>query len=303
VPALPPPRAANERPNADGLGHDAWRERIYLLGLSLPALALITVTMVVPVGWLFWLSLFADDGRMSLVNYRRLVEQPSYGRILLATFEISALTTALCVVLGYVLAYMLSQLPPRRAAFCMIGVLMPFWTSILVRTYAWLVLLQRDGLINGWGITLGLWRTPLALVYNLDGTVIGLVHIMLPFLVLPLYGSMRAIDRDYLKAAANLGAGPLQVFWRVFFPLSQPGLFAGTVIVFILCLGSYVTPAVLGGGKVIMVANAVASEIDLFSNWGAASALGVVLLLATAILLYAVSRVIRLDRALGGGGS
>jgi putative spermidine/putrescine transport system permease protein/spermidine/putrescine transport system permease protein len=259
--------------------------------------------MVLPVGWLFWLSLFDDDGQFGLENYRRLIQQPSYGRILLATFEISALTTLICAVFGYLLAYLLAQLSRRRAAILMIGVLMPFWTSILVRTYAWLVLLQRDGLINAWGMQLGLWRQPLALAYNLTGTVIGLVHIMLPFLVLPLYGSMRAIDRDCLRAAASLGANPVATFWRVYFPLSQPGLFAGAVIVFILCLGAYVTPAVLGGGKVIMTANAVASDIELFFNWGAASALGVVLLLLTAILLYAASRMVRLDRIFGGHGS
>jgi ABC-type spermidine/putrescine transport system permease subunit I len=259
--------------------------------------------MVLPVGWLFWLSLFDDDGQFGLANYRRLIEQPSYGRILLATFEISALTTAICVVFGYLLAYLLAQLSPRRAGLLMIGVLMPFWTSILVRTYAWLVLLQRDGLINAWGMQLGLWRQPLALAYSLSGTVIGLVHIMLPFLVLPLYGSMRAIDRDCLKAAASLGANPVAAFWRVYFPLSQPGLFAGAVIVFILSLGAYVTPAVLGGGKVIMAANAVASDVELFFDWGPASALGVVLLVLTALLLGVAARLVRLDRVFGGHGS
>ena len=291
-----------EMPNAAGLRRDATRERITLFSLSLPALALVAVTMVIPVGWLFMLSFFDDDGQLSLVNYQRLIEQPSYGRVLVNTFEISLLTTAICIVVGYLLAYMLVQLSPRRAALCMIGVLMPFWTSILVRTYAWLVMLQRDGLINDWGMHLGLWKAPLALVYNLNGTVLGLVHILLPFLVLPVYGSMRAIDPDYLKAAANLGASPTVAFWRVFFPLSQPGLFAGAVIVFILCLGSYVTPAVLGGGKVLMVANAVASDIELFFNWGAASAFGVVLLLLTALLLYLASRAVRLDRIFGSQG-
>lgn len=290
-------------PNAAGLRHDATRERLMLFGLSLPALTLITVTMVLPVGWLFWLSLFDDDGNLGFANYARLIEQPSYARILLATFEISALTTAICAVLGYLLTYLLAQLSPRFASLLMIGVLMPFWTSILVRTYAWLVLLQRDGVINTWGIKLGLWDKPLALAYNTTGTVLGLVHIMLPFLVLPLYGSMRAIDRDCLKAAASLGANPVTAFWRVYFPLSQPGLFAGAVIVFILCLGAYVTPAVLGGGKVLMAANAVASDIELFFNWGAASALGVVLLALTAALLYGASRIVRLDRVFGSHGS
>lgn len=289
-------------PNQAGLRHDAIRERISLFSLSLPALLLVIVTMVIPVGWLFSLSFYNDNGELSLENYRRLIEQPSYGRVLLATFEVSAVTTAICVVIGYMLAYLLVQLSPRRAALCMIGVLMPFWTSILVRTYAWLVLLQRDGVINGWGTQLGLWKTPLAFVYNFEGTIVGLVHILLPFLVLPVYGSMRAIDRDYLKAATSLGASPFGAFWLVFFPLSQPGLFAGAVIVFILCLGSYVTPAVLGGGKVIMVANAVASDIELFFNWGAASAFGAVLLFLTVVLLWVASRVVRLDRLFGSEG-
>jgi len=289
-------------PNAAGLRRDAARERWTLLGLGLPALLLVTVTMVIPVGWLFWLSFLADDGSLSLVHYQRMVEQPSYGRIFRATFEISAIATAICVLLGYPLAYVLSQLPTRVANLCMIGVLMPFWTSILVRTYAWLVLLQRQGLINGWGIKLGLWEEPLALVHNLTGTLIGMVHIMLPFLVLPLYGSMRAIDRDYLKAAANLGASPTRTFWQVFFPLSLPGLLAGALIVFILCLGFYVTPALLGGGRVIMVANRIANDIEIFFNWGAASALGVVLLALTFLVLLAATRLVRLDRVFGGHG-
>jgi ABC-type spermidine/putrescine transport system permease subunit I len=287
-------------PNAGGLRRDARAERLALFGLGLPALLLVTITMVLPVAWLFWLSFLGDDGAFSLVHYARLIEQPSYARIFRATFEISAIATVICIVLGYPLAYVMSQLPPRIAALCMIGVLMPFWTSILVRTYAWLVLLQRQGLINSWGIKLGLWDEPLALVHNLTGTLIGMVHIMLPFLILPLYGSMRAIDGDYLKAAANLGASPTRAFFLVFLPLSLPGLLAGSLIVFILCLGFYVTPALLGGGKVIMVANRIANDIEIFFNWGAASALGVVLLVLTAIILFAAARLVRLDRVFGG---
>ncbi|BBK32432.1 ABC transporter permease [Allostella humosa] len=260
------------------------------------------VAMVLPVGWLFWLSFLADDGSLSLEHYRRMLAEPSYGRTFVTTFQVSILTTGICILLGYPLAYVLAQLPRRAANLCMIGVLLPFWTSLLVRTYAWLVLLQRQGLVNQWGIKLGLWTEPVALVHNLNGTLIGMVHIMLPFLILPVYGSMRAIDRDYIKAAANLGAGPVAAFWKVFLPLSLPGLFGGALIVFILCLGFYVTPAVLGGGRVIMVSNRIATDIELFFNWGAASALGVVLLGLTLVLLYLASRLVRLDRVLGGGG-
>jgi len=286
--------------NARALRRDAARERLALFGLCSPALLLVLVIMIIPVGWLFWLSFVGEKGGLSMENYQRMIDSRAYLQIFRITFEVSAITTVVCVLLGYPLAYFLSQLPSRAANLCMIAVLVPLWTSLLVRTYAWLVLLQRRGLINTWGMDLGLWHDPIAIVHNLLGTLIGMVHIMLPFLILPVYGSMKTIDRDYLKAAANLGARPAQVFWKVFFPLSLPGLFAGGLIVFILCLGFYVTPAILGGGRVIMVAMSIATNIELFVNWGAASALGVVLLALTLLILYVASRVIRLDQVLGG---
>ena len=289
--------------NAAELRRDALAERVGLLCLSAPALLLVLVTMLLPVGWLFGLSLLADDGSFTLEHYQRMIEQPSYARTFRTTFEVSLLTTAICVLLGYPLAYFLSQLPRRAANLCMIAVLLPLWTSLLVRTYAWLVLLQRRGLINQWAIDLGLWSEPIALVHNLTGTLIGMVHVMLPFLVLPVYASMIAIDRDYLKAAANLGAGPVKSFWLVFLPLSLPGLATGALLVFIICLGFYVTPAVLGGGKVIMVSSRIANDIELFFNWGAASALGVVLLALTLAFMYVASKLLRgrglLSRAAG----
>ncbi len=290
-----------EKVNEEGLRQDALRERMALFGLCSPALILVMVVMVVPVGWLFYVSFLADDGSFTLEHYQRMVESKSYARIFRNTFEVSILTTLVCILIGYPLAYFMSQLPRRAAALCMLTVLLPFWTSLLVRTYAWLVLLQRKGLINNWAIELGLWDEPIKLVHNLNGTLIGMVHIMLPFLILPVYGAMRAIDKDYVKAAANLGAGPSQAFWRVFFPLSLPGLFAGGLIVFVLCLGFFVTPAVLGGGKVIMVAMRISTNIELFFNWGAASALGVVLLVLTLIILYLAARLLRFDQVMGGG--
>lgn len=277
-------------PHQHALRRSALMERLGLLGLVTPALALVLVIMLVPVGWLFYLSLLSDQGTWTLEHYQRMWEQPSYGRTFRTTFEVSLLTTGLCIVLGYPLAYFLSGLPRRAANLCMIAVLLPLWTSLLVRTYAWLVLLQRRGLVNNWGIELGLWDEPLALVHNLTGTLIGTVHVMLPFMVLPLYSAMRAIDRNYLRAAANLGAGPIRSFWLVFFPLAMPGLLTGSLIVFILCLGFYVTPAVLGGGKVIMVSSRIANDIEIFFNWGAASALGVVLLVMTVFIVWIAGR-------------
>lgn len=287
--------------HAAGLRRDALLERLSLLGLAAPAVLLILVTIALPVGWLFGLSFLTESGGFTLQHYERLVQQPSYARIFAATFKVSFITTAICVLLGYPLAYVLAQLPRKVAALCLVAVMLPFWTSILVRTYAWLVLLQRQGLVNKWGMQLGLWDEPVALVHNLTGTLIGMVHIMLPFMVLPLLGSMRAIDGDLVKAAANLGASPTRAFWKVYFPLSLPGLLAGALIVFIICLGFYVTPAVLGGGKVILVSNQIANDIELFFNWGPASALGVVLLVLTLACLGVASKLTRLDRALGEG--
>lgn len=295
--------ALNNIPNAAALKRTALWERIGLLSLVSPALLLITVIMVLPVGWLFYLSVLSDAGSFSLEHYRRMWEQPSYARTFWVTFEVSVLTTGICLLLGYPLAYFMSELPKRTANLCMIAVLLPLWTSLLVRTYAWLVLLQRRGLINSWGMELGLWNEPLELVHNLTGTLIGTVHVMLPFIVLPLYAAMRGINRDYLKAAANLGASPTRTFWQVFFPLSMPGLVTGSLIVFILCLGFYITPAVLGGGKVIMVSSRIANDIEIFFNWGAASALGVVLLLLTLLLILAASRLIKLEDALRDRGT
>ncbi len=289
--------------NAAGLRRDGRLERLKLFGLSSPALLLVLVILVVPVGWLFYVSFIGADGTFSMENYERMIKRKSYARIFQTTFEVSLLTTALCILIGYPLAYFMSQLPTKLANLCLITVLLPFWTSLLVRTYAWLVLLQKNGLVNNWAISLGLWDEPVKIVHNLNGTLIGMVHIMLPFLILPVYGAMRAIDRDYLKAAANLGASPRRAFWTVFFPLSTPGLFAGALMVFILCLGFFVTPAVLGGGKVIMVSMKIVSNIELFVNWGAASALGVVLLVLTVVVLWIASRFLRLDQMTGGGHS
>lgn len=287
--------------HAAGLRRDERLERWKLFGLASPAILLVLVVLVIPVGWLFYVSFVGADGNFSLENYERMVSRKSYLRIFVTTFQVSILTTALCIVIGYPLAYFISQLPTRWANLCLVTVLLPFWTSLLVRTYAWLVLLQKQGLMNQWAISLGLWDEPLKFVHNMTGTLIGMVHIMLPFLILPVYGAMRAINKDYLKAASNLGASPRRAFWTVFFPLSTPGLFAGSLMVFVLCLGFFVTPAVLGGGRVIMVSMKIVSNIELFVNWGAASSLGVVLLVLTVIVLWVASRFTRLEQMAGGG--
>jgi putative spermidine/putrescine transport system permease protein/spermidine/putrescine transport system permease protein len=287
--------------NEAGLRSDEQRERWMVLGLCGPSLFVVAVVMMVPVAWLFWLSFVGADGSLSWENYTRLWQSSSYARIFRITFEVAFVTTGICMLFGYPLAYMISQLPRRAANLAMIAVLLPFWTSLLVRTYAWLVLLQRKGLINEWMIDAGIIDTPLRLVHNFTGNIIGMSQIMLPFLVLPLYASMKVIDSDYLKAAANLGASPIAAFWRVFFPLSLPGLFAGVLLVFVISLGFFVTPVVLGGGRIIMVAMRIEKSISLYSNWGAASALAVVLLIMTLVCLAIAAKFLNLDKAMGGG--
>lgn len=271
-----------------------------LLGLAAPSILIIIAVIMIPLGWLFYLSLIGKGGEFSLVNYQKMIEYKSYARVYLTTFEVSILTTLVCILIGYPLAYFLAQLPRRMAGIFMLTVLLPFWTSLLVRTYAWLVLLQKKGLLNEFAMQIGLWETPVKLVHNMTGTLIGMAHIMLPFLVLPLYGAMRRIEPDLMRAAANLGAKPVQVFWKVFFPMSLPGMVAGSLIVFVLCLGFYVTPAVLGGGRVVMVATQITAILENQFNWGAASALGVVLLIATLIILYLAGRLLKLDNILFG---
>ncbi len=274
------------------------RERWLLQSLVLPGLALIGLIALAPIGWLFWLSVQGSSG-FTLEHYQRLLDE-SYLRTLKTTFELSILVTVLSIALGYPLAYLISQARPRLAALLMLLVLFPVWTSLLVRCYAWLVLLQRRGVVNSWLQDMGIIDAPLRLMHNFTGTTIGMLHIMLPFMILPLYASMRSIDRDYMRAAANLGASPVRAFWQVFVPLSLPGLFAGIIIVFVLCLGFYVTPALLGGGRVYMWSMQIERNVTYYADWGAASALGVVLLVLTLGILWAVGRLIGFDRIVGG---
>jgi ABC-type spermidine/putrescine transport system permease subunit I len=275
------------------------QERYKLFGLTLPYLLLVTALIIIPIGWLFYMSFIGRDGTLSLENYTRMIDSKAYMRIFITTFKISILTTLICAMLGYPLTYFMSQLPKKWAGLCMIGVLIPFWTSLLVRTYAWLVLLQKKGIVNTILVDLELISAPIKFVHNTSGTLIGMAHIMLPFLILPLYANMRTIDKDCIRAAASLGATPSRAFWTVFFPLSIPGLLAGLLIVFVLCLGFYVTPAILGGGRVIMVAMKISSNIELYFSWGAASALGVVLLLFTLLILFLASKLVSMDQISG----
>jgi len=240
---------------------------------------------------MIYLSFIGEDGTFSFEHYIRLWTSPVYGQVFSLTFRVSFFTTLLVAIIGYPLAYVLAQLPDRIQNWALLFVLLPLWTPVLVRTSAWLVLLQDGGLINQSLMGLGLIAEPLALSHNLTGALIGMVQIMLPFLVLPLFASMKAIDHNLMAAASNLGARPSRAFRDVFFPLSLPGFLSGILIVFVLCLGFYVTPAVLGGGRVIMAAMRIDANVRVYSSWGAASSLGVVLLVITILLILVAALV------------
>jgi ABC-type spermidine/putrescine transport system permease subunit I len=294
--------SADAAVNAAAYRADANREQTILAGLTAPAFAILTIMLFLPVGWLFWLSVYGSDG-FTAENYTRMVVEPAYISTFITTFELALLVTALSILLGYPLAYMISLLPPRAASFCLTLVLVPFWTALLVRTYAWLALLQRRGLINMLLMKWGVITEPLALVHNFTGTVIGMLHIMVPFLVLPLYANMRALNADFPRAAASLGASPTATFWRVTLPLTLPGLAAGVVMVFVICLGFYITPQFLGGGRVNTISMKIQQNVATYFDWGAASALGVVLLLITALTFWLLNMVFPLRRLAEGDGA
>ncbi|AXT45084.1 ABC transporter permease [Chromobacterium rhizoryzae] len=224
-----------------------------------------------------------DLGELS----RAMPDQGIYLSVFTRTFWMSLVVTALCLLLAYPLAYLLASLPTRRSNLLMIMVLLPFWTSVLVRVAAWIVLLQSGGLINTALLSLGLIEQPLQLVFNRVGVYIAMVHILLPFMILPIYSVMKGISPSYLRAAISLGCHPFASFWRVYAPQTVAGVGAGCLLVFILSIGYYITPALLGSPNDQMVSYFVAFYTNTTINWGMATALGGLLLAAT-LLLYAV---------------
>lgn len=241
------------------------------------------------------------DGSIEHVPSDRAV----YVDILMRTLGISLLVTVMTLVLGYPVAYMLATSPQRVASILMIFVLLPFWTSLLVRTTAWMILMQDGGvfaqLLNLTGITWLLNLTGLAegtpqLFKTRFATVVAMTHIQLPFTLLPIYSVMKTISPSYMRAAKSLGGTPLYSFVRVYMPQTLPGVAAGCLLTFILCLGYYITPALVGGPTDQMISGFIASAINTENNWGKASALGVILLVATLILYYVYNKLVGIDR-------
>jgi len=248
---------------------------------------------LIPIGRLLLLSI-VGDGNGNLVwrpngeAFAAVVASPLLIPVILNTLKLAAIVTLAALMLGYPIAYMLATSRSRSSVLLLIMVLLPLWTSILVRTYAWIVILQRKGLVNQFLIDLGIISEPINLIFNQFAVIVGSTHILLPFMILPIFGVLKRMDPRLIRAATGLGANPRKAFWTVTVPLSLPGIAAGVLIVFIMTLGFFVTPAVLGGGKVIMLAMAIELQISQFINWEVAAALATILLVITLafVLLY-----------------
>ncbi len=218
--------------------------------------------------------------------------------VLVRTFTVSAAVTVICLLLGYPLAALIARSKGAVANTLLILVLLPFWTSLLVRTSAWVVLLQSRGVVNSALAWAGIInpQAPLDLIYNRIGVLVAMTHILLPFMVLPIYSVMKGIPPVYLRAASSLGASPFSAFWRVYLPMSMPGVSAGALLVFILALGYYITPALVGGPRDQMVSYFIAYYSNQVTNWGMAAALSAILLVAVLILYAVYNRIVGIDR-------
>ena len=269
--------------------------------LVVPGLAFLSVFFLVPLAVIGLRSVTDVEGPSSgwLANYADFFGTDVYLRVLGNTFWIAALCTVICAGLGYPYAYLMTIVPQRFAGLLLIVVLVPFWSSPLVRTYAWQVLLRDTGVINGFLLKSGLISEPFPLIRTTFGVLLGMCQILLPLMVLPVYAVMRQVDPEYTKAAANLGAGPFTAFRRVFLPLSIPGLLAGSLLVFVVALGFYITPALLGSPQNTMISSLIANAIQQRADFGAGSALGVILLVVTLVVLIVASRLIRFRDVFG----
>jgi ABC-type spermidine/putrescine transport system permease subunit I len=256
--------------------------RLVLLG---PPLAFLLIVFVLPLVRVIWGSMFAPD--FTVAFYERMWRTPVYGRVFWITLKISLLTTLFAALLGYPAAYFLATVKPRTRQLLLLCVIVPFFLSVLVRNYVWMVLLQRTGLLNRLLTDWGVIRAPLDLMYNELGVVLAMVNMLLPYMIFPVLSALLAIPAELRHASASLGAHPARTFWRVTLPLSVPGVAAGALLVFIVSLGFFITPALLGGPKQMMVSNLIEFSVRQVLNWPFAFALANTLLIGT-LLLYAI---------------
>ena len=275
-----------------------WRSRANISAwtLSAPAVLFIAVLFVYPLLDVAVVSF--TDPTLSLANYREFFSSPLYARVLGNTFWFAFMVTVICLLLGYPLAYVIVRYGGNLGFALLLVVAMSFWTSFLVRTYSWLVILGNKGPMTKLLAWVGFEPVP-QILFNSFAATLGMVHILIPYMIMSIYAAMQKIDPNHLRAAASLGATPFQGFRTVFFPLSLPGVVNGCTLVFIICLGFYVTPVLLGGPRDQMIAGLIGEQIEELLEWGFASAMAVVLLATTLTLLAIYNRLVGLDKLWG----
>ncbi len=267
--------------------------------MAAPLVLLFAVLLVYPVGQLLLLSIHSD-GAFTLAKYQQLFASSVYVNVMLITLKISLWTTLLAVVAGYPVAYLISSLPKERKTSWVFWVLLSFWTSFLVRAFAWIVMLGRNGVVNQLLTAVGLQDTPTNLLYSLGAVLVGMVHALMPLAVLTMLSVMENIDRNLPRAALTLGARPGTAFWRIYFPLSMPGVAAGAIMVFVTAIGFFIVPALLGGRREIMITQLIIEQVQQTMNWGFAGAISVLLLIVVLAVFMIYDRLLGLSTMTGG---
>jgi len=266
--------------------------------MAAPLVLLFVVLLVIPVAQLLLLSVYSD-GAFTLAKYRQLFESSVYVNVMLITLKISLWTTVLSVVAGYPVAYLVSSLQKDRKARWVFWVLLAFWTSFLVRAFAWIVMLGRNGVVNQLLTAAGLQDTPTNLLYSLGAVLVGMVHALMPLAVMTMLSVMENIDRNLPRAALTLGARPGTAFWRVYFPLSMPGVAAGAVMVFVTALGFFIVPQLLGGRREIMISQLIIEQVQQTMNWGFAGSISVLMLVVVLAVFALYDKVLGLSTMTG----
>ena len=270
--------------------------------MAAPLIVLLLVFLVYPVGQLLLLSVWGAKG-FSLQAYAPLFSSPLYINVLLITLKISAITTLLSVIGGYPIAYLISVSAPERKARLLFWVLLSFWTSFLVRAFAWIVILGRRGVVNHLLLSLGLADQPADLLYNFSSVIIGMVHALMPLAILTMLSVMENIDRTLPRAASTLGARPGTAFWKIYFPLSLPGVAAAAIMVFVTAIGFFIVPALLGGRRETMITQLIIDQVLQTMNWGFAGAISVLLLVVVLVVFLAYDKLVGLSTMTGSGST
>ena len=295
VPAEPPGLIAAPAPA------QAARAGVLPILLLGPAVAWTFLFFLVPLAVMVWQS-FQRDG-LSLFHYRRLFSTPLYLSAMATTFQISLSVTAGCLLLGYPVAYLIATAGPRVRSLVLLLVVIPYWLDYIVRSYSWMVLLGRMGLVNRMLMALGVTSEPISILYSIWSVDVGMIQILLPLMVLTLYGAMHGIDQRLVQAAAIHGAGPWQAFRRVFFPLSLPGVYGACLLTFVVSMGFYITPALLGGRKETMISQLIYTLASDMLDWPLASAVSALLLVVSLLIVLVYNRLFSIDRLWGGATS